>query len=299
MSEEKFLTWDCKSLIEFIKELQKADLDYDDIFEAIVVYRAFSQEQTDYILEREIKQTFEELGLTTGLLDYGQKIQKYNPVSLSNSPQTFLKIKPAERSFKYWVNPLARDELKEKYLNKKFLVFLQNGYSANIKNGKNLPNKIQFNCDNLNLDNLNIEPSYKDNLNQRCQEALNCMNSEAYLASIIMLGSIIEGLLLSTFKKHPSKPNQCSSSPKDKNGKPKKFSDWSLSEMIDVAHKLNWIQKDIKDFSHSLRDFRNLVHVKNQVTEGTIPDEDTCQISFQVVIAVVNDLTKILGKEAS
>lgn len=62
--------------------------------------------------------------------------------------------------------------------------------------------------------------------------------------------------------------------------------------MIDVAHELGWLGVDVKRFSHSLREFRNLVHPYQQLKEGVIPDEDTCKISWQVVRASINDLEK-------
>ncbi len=67
-----------------------------------------------------------------------------------------------------------------------------------------------------------------------------------------------------------------------------------LAEMIDVAHDLGWIDLDVKKYSHALREFRNFIHPHQQMLQQSYPDEDTCQISWLVVQATVNDLIKKL-----
>lgn len=67
-----------------------------------------------------------------------------------------------------------------------------------------------------------------------------------------------------------------------------------LAEMIDVAHQLDWIGIDVKKYSHSLRDFRNLIHPYEQMMYRFKPDEDTTNISWLVVQAVINDLANKL-----
>jgi hypothetical protein len=110
------------------------------------------------------------------------------------------------------------------------------------------------------------------------------------------MGSLLEGVLYSLLVKYPEQSNRVSSAPKDpKTGKNKPTYEWTLSQMIDVAHELGWLGVDVKKFSHSLRDFRNLVHPYRQKKEGTIPDEDTCKISWQVIQASMNDLVKAVA----
>ncbi len=144
-----------------------------------------------------------------------------------------------------------------------------------------------------NFKSLGIEAEYSDLLDSRWQEVEKSLQSHAYLASLILMGSLLEGVLYWALTKFPEKAFRASASPKDpKTGKPKSFHDWSLSQMIDVAHELGWLGIDIKRFSHSVREFRNLVHPYQQMKEGVIPDEDTCKISWQVVRASLNDLEK-------
>lgn len=139
---------------------------------------------------------------------------------------------------------------------------------------------------------LGVESEYSDFLDSRWEEVEKCIQSRAYLASIILMGSLLEGVLNWALMKFPEKAFRASASPKDSTGKPKPFRDWSLSQMIDVACELKWLEIDVKRFSHSVREFRNLVHPYQQFKEGVVPDEDTCKISWQVVRASINDLEK-------
>lgn len=133
-------------------------------------------------------------------------------------------------------------------------------------------------------------------LQNRWNETQKCIESKAYLASIILMGSILEGVLLGVFQKNIKEGNQAKNAPKDKNDKIKNFAEWKLAEMIDVAHQLDWIGIDVKKYSHSLREFRNLIHPYEQMMYKFSPDEDTTKISWLVVQAVINDLANKLKK---
>jgi hypothetical protein len=138
---------------------------------------------------------------------------------------------------------------------------------------------------------LGLESRVGEILKNRWDEAQCCVDSEAYLSATIIMGSMLEGLLLGVCQRYPAVANKCPSAPKDtKTGKIKNFANWSLSEMIDVAHQVGWLGLDVKKFSHSLREFRNLIHPYEQMVTGMNPDSDTCGISWLVVQAAVNDL---------
>lgn len=141
---------------------------------------------------------------------------------------------------------------------------------------------------------LAIEYSIATILEERWAEVERCVKAEAYLAGIIVMGSLLEGLILSVMQRKPAEANQSKVAPKDANGKVKRFHQWSLSEMIDVAHNEGWFDLDVKLFSHALRTFRNLIHPYEQMMLQVFPDEDTCNICWLVVQAAVNDLAKEL-----
>jgi len=143
---------------------------------------------------------------------------------------------------------------------------------------------------------LKIEPGLGEVLKERWNEAQRCLDGSACLAATIIMGSLLEGILLAVIQTYPKEANTSRVAPKDpKTGKVKYFAEWSLSEMINVAHDVGWIDLDVKRFSHSLRDFRNLIHPYQQMVLGTFPDKDTCNISWLVVQAATNDLARKLA----
>lgn len=129
----------------------------------------------------------------------------------------------------------------------------------------------------------------------RWKEIIHCQEARAWLASIVMMGGLLESLLLGFLLTNPKAANTSPSTPKDPTGKPKQFPDWKLAEMITVAHEVGWIQKDAKDFSHTLRQYRNLIHPFEQRSTGINPDEDTARICFAVVSATINDLMAVVA----
>jgi len=143
--------------------------------------------------------------------------------------------------------------------------------------------------------NLKLEPGLGEILANRWDEAQKCLNTGAYLAATIVMGSMLEGVLLAVLQKFPQEANKCKAAPHDpKTGKTKYFANWSLSDMINVAHEAEWVDLDVKKFSHALREFRNLIHPYQQMIAKTFPDKDTCEISWLVVQAAANDLAKKL-----
>ncbi len=143
--------------------------------------------------------------------------------------------------------------------------------------------------------NLKLEPGLGEILAERWDEAQKCLSAGAYLAATIIMGSLLEGMLLAVLQRFPKEANQCGSAPHDpRTGKVRYFAEWTLADMINVAHDMGWIDLDVKKFSHALRDFRNLIHPYQQMVVKTFPDQDTCEISWLVVQAAANDLAKKL-----
>ena len=71
----------------------------------------------------------------------------------------------------------------------------------------------------------------------------------------------------------------------------KRFPDWKLAELIDVACELGYLRLDVKKFSHTLRDFRNYIHPYEQMSSGFSPDKHTAEICLQVLRAAIASLS--------
>jgi len=148
----------------------------------------------------------------------------------------------------------------------------------------------------IHLEKLGLDDDITNILLLRIEEIKNCMTAHAPLAAIILLGSVLEGILLGIANQMPKEFNQSNSAPKNAtNNAVKRFQEWSLANFIDVAYDLELINKDIKLYSQSLRDFRNYIHPYVQLTSKFIPNDETAKISFQVLKAAIFQLSKSIN----
>ena len=140
----------------------------------------------------------------------------------------------------------------------------------------------------VNVDALKLDASISAIIKQRLCETESCVKNDAPLASIFLIGSILEGILLGTASSFPRQFNQAQSAPKNKDtGKVKNFPEWTLNNMIDVAAEIGILKQDVKKFSHVVRDFRNYIHPYQQMSSQFSPDKHTAMICFQVLKAAI------------
>jgi hypothetical protein len=136
-----------------------------------------------------------------------------------------------------------------------------------------------------------LTPSLAPLLTSRWHETDAALRGGAYLAALVMMGSLLEGALYAAVVADQAAASSSHAVPKDRvTGKPREISQWTLSDLINVAHECGWIQVDVRDFSHVVRDYRNLIHPAKQHQVGFVPDRDTCMICWEVVRAAMNDL---------
>lgn len=140
------------------------------------------------------------------------------------------------------------------------------------------------------FDKLPVPTRISTIIQERLDEAQLCLSKGAYLSVIFLSGSILEAVLLGAAENDPKAFNESKFSPKD-NGKVKRFSEWHLAEFIDSAHDIGLLERDIKVFSHQLRNFRNYIHPHKQIESGFKPDEHTATICFQVLKAALASIS--------
>lgn len=132
----------------------------------------------------------------------------------------------------------------------------------------------------------NLEPV----IQERWLDAQKCQHAKAYLASVILMGSILEALLLARCSMSPGPAYQAKAAPRHKDGSSKAIHEWTLHNLIEVAVELRWLKSDRGRFSHALRESRNVVHPYEQARSGANFDEHTCKTSWHVLNASVEDL---------
>lgn len=150
---------------------------------------------------------------------------------------------------------------------------------------------LEENFSDISFESLNINQNVKLILENRMEEIKKCLNSKAPLSVIFLCGSVLEGLLLNVALSNPKDFNTSNSAPKDPSGKVKKFPDWTLNNLINSAYEIGILKDDVKKFSHALRDFRNYIHPYQQMSTRFSPDLHTAKICFQVLKAVINQIT--------
>jgi hypothetical protein len=197
--------------------------------------------------------------ILNGLLEYAQVIGNLSEADLKTAKQIIARLLgEAEAKPK---NELSEDE------------FLQQSF-----------NKID-------LSRLELDTVFQKVISQRIDEIQKSLTAKTPLATIFLCGSTLEGLLLDAGTKNPKKFNNAQSAPKDKDGKIRLLHDWTLECLINVAHELGMLSLDTKKFGHTLKDFRNYIHPRQQAVQKFNPDEHTAKITWQVLQAAIADLT--------
>jgi len=138
---------------------------------------------------------------------------------------------------------------------------------------------------------LGLDFQFEQVITQRLNEIKKSLHSESALAVIFLCGSTLEGLLLHIAAQNPQKFNSSKSAPKDKDGKVKQLHDWTLDNLINVSYEEDFIKLDIKKYTHTLKDFRNYIHPRQQSSQNFNPDKHTAEISWKVLQATISNLT--------
>jgi len=138
-----------------------------------------------------------------------------------------------------------------------------------------------------NIQRLPIETRAVPIVESRLVEARAALQAGAHLSVIFLCGSVLEAVLLGAAQKEQVRFNQAKASPKAADGTVKRFHEWTLAQLIDVASEVNVLKPDVKKFSHGLRDFRNYIHPHEQMVSGFMPDEHTAKVCFQVLKAAL------------
>jgi len=137
------------------------------------------------------------------------------------------------------------------------------------------------------IQKLPIEAQAVPIIESRLTEAGKAMAAGAYLATILLCGSVLEAVLLGAAQREPARFNGASASAKSPDGSVKRFHEWSLAQFIDAATEVGLLKPDVKKFSHGLREFRNYIHPYEQMQSGFSPDQHTAKVCFQVLSAAL------------
>jgi hypothetical protein len=128
-------------------------------------------------------------------------------------------------------------------------------------------------------------------LRSRLEESRKTRQAGAYLSTIVLLGSILEGVLLEKVMQNPQVAGNANSAPKERD-KTLSFDKWTLDSLIAVAHECGWLDRETHSYAIVLREYRNLIHPREQIKRSLYPDADTCDMSEIVVRTALADLKR-------
>ena len=160
------------------------------------------------------------------------------------------------------------------------------GESENIRLTEVSENSLQREFSG-SIGKLPIERKIVPIIESRLAEVDRTLGAGAYLSSVVMCGSILEAVLLGNAQREPARFNKSKKAPKTAAGEVKRFREWKLADLIDVASELGILKPDVHKFGHWLRDFRNYIHPNQQMQSGFLPDEHTAKMCVQVLRAAL------------
>ena len=119
---------------------------------------------------------------------------------------------------------------------------------------------------------LSNEGKYETHLNRLWKECQTCLQANAELAAVVMMGSLLEGVLmekLSTF--NALKFEKLNTTPKYPGGKVQEISKWQLEALIEVAHEIGLINATSRSLGKEIQLYRNKVHPREAIKSAEIP----------------------------
>lgn len=119
-------------------------------------------------------------------------------------------------------------------------------------------------------------------------EIVKDLATECYKSVIILCGGSIEALLLDKLKENKQAAKKSNKAPKEGD-----IEKWDLNDLINVATDIKIIKNPaINKLSHSVRDYRNLVHPGKELRSGLKVEPEEAKIAFEVLNILIREFKK-------
>lgn len=132
-------------------------------------------------------------------------------------------------------------------------------------------------------------------IDRRWSETEKCLEG-APLASVVMIGALLEALLLSRIEREPDKSflSKLKCAPKDGgSGKTKKLTTWTLNDYMNACFEMGWIRRPVKDIGGVLRDYRNLIHPREELKQGIHFNPDDAKMYWAIFSTLAEQIADI------
>jgi hypothetical protein len=109
-------------------------------------------------------------------------------------------------------------------------------------------------------------------------------HSKGWKSTIILAGGVIEGILTDLLLHCPEAAKaKCAPRKSD-------ITRWTLHEMLSVALELNQVQPAVGRLSHSVREYRNLIHPGMEIRENLTFGSEEAEIALQVLQILIREM---------
>lgn len=131
----------------------------------------------------------------------------------------------------------------------------------------------------------------KNNDIRKCLERDYTEIQRAFIARcwksvIILSGGAIEAILTDLLEANASRATGSQKAPKQKD-----ITRWDLADLINVSVELDLVSSGVEKLSHSVREYRNLVHPGNEIRNKLTFDSEEAKIALEVLHIVHRNLS--------
>lgn len=125
------------------------------------------------------------------------------------------------------------------------------------------------------------------------QELQQAFIANCWKSVIVLSGGTIEAVLIDLLLQHESRAKTSGKAPKGKkDGKAPNVRDWGLVYLILVSVELKLVNPGVDKLSHSIREYRNLVHPMVEIKTLLRVDAEEAKIALEVLNMILRDLSR-------
>lgn len=132
-------------------------------------------------------------------------------------------------------------------------------------------------------------------------ELQKAFKNELYKSTIILCGTILESILIDTLSKIEEKAKgnyyQKYLEGKDKGNKSPEIEKWQFYQLIEISKEQGIISIDVSKLSHTIRDYRNLIHQWVHKREGLQINSNVANTVVNLLAIAYNDILEWHKKE--
>lgn len=153
------------------------------------------------------------------------------------------------------------------------------------------PNKAVDKLDEIPTFDFVINEKLRPLLIRDYKEIVSCKENDCWKSVVILCGSSIEAILYDIIKQNESKAKSLSSAPNRK-GKTLPLEEWKLDSLITVACGLGLISKGLTALNHSAKEFRNLIHPREEMKGNYKLQKEEAENALIVLKTLIRDVTE-------